>query len=235
MKRELWMVVAGVTALSAGSSYAQKQQGSQAAPTEKKIYRWVDKNGKVQYSETLPADAKDQARQEFDASGNSTGSVARALTEEERIALAEKRAIDAKIAEKEAAKKRFDDAMMAVFENEQDLLRNFDERIDLAKQSIESTEVGIKSQRETLISLLSEASENELKGRPTDPKRLSSIKELHVELIKQKVRLEEYKADFAGLGTERDAALARYRELRGLQEQRNAKPGAASTPAAPSN
>jgi hypothetical protein len=231
LRLEVFMKRALALALTTTLMAAAVASAQQAAP-QKKIYRWVDKDGKVQYSETLPSDAKDQARQEFDASGRNTGSVGRALTDEERQALREKQAADAKIAEQQAAKKRIDDAMMAVFTTEADLLRNYDERIELTKQSIQSTEVGIKSQRETLVSLLAEASENELKDRPTDDKRLASIKELHAELIKQKLRLEEYKIEFSGLGAEREAALARYRELRNIEQQRNGGSAAASAPPA---
>ena len=34
---------------------------------EKKIYRWVDKDGKVQISDQLPPDAVDRARKEYNA------------------------------------------------------------------------------------------------------------------------------------------------------------------------
>jgi len=55
------------------------------AQDKKKLYRWVDKQGKVHYDDALPPEAVDQARREFNASnGNSAGSVDRALTAEER-------------------------------------------------------------------------------------------------------------------------------------------------------
>src|SRR4249919_1034157 len=56
-----------------------------AQDVKKKLYRWVDKQGKVHYDDALPAEAVDQARQEFSAkTGTATGSVDRALTPEER-------------------------------------------------------------------------------------------------------------------------------------------------------
>jgi hypothetical protein len=38
-----------------------------AAAQEKKIYRWVDKDGKVQISDQLPPEAVDKARKEYNA------------------------------------------------------------------------------------------------------------------------------------------------------------------------
>src|SRR5207342_3469448 len=56
-----------------------------AQTVKKKLYRWVDKEGKVHYDDALPAEAVDQARQEFSATtGTHTGEVGRALTPEER-------------------------------------------------------------------------------------------------------------------------------------------------------
>ena len=56
-----------------------------AAEKAKKLYRWVDKDGKVQFSDALPPEAVDQARTEINAeSGMATASVEQAQTPEER-------------------------------------------------------------------------------------------------------------------------------------------------------
>ena len=61
---------------------------SLATPAEsQKLYRWVDADGKVHYSDSLPAEAVDRARRELNKnSGGTLTRVDRALTEAERAA-----------------------------------------------------------------------------------------------------------------------------------------------------
>ena len=79
-------------ALAAGVAAQDKTDGP-------KLYRWVDKQGKVHYDDALPPEAVNQARGEYDPkTGNRLGTVARALTAEERAALAAQAAAEAKAA-----------------------------------------------------------------------------------------------------------------------------------------
>ena len=78
--KQLILSLAIIGALVAtGAAEAQK------APT-KKLYRWVDKDGKVQFSDSLPPEAIDQARTEMSNTGRVVADVDRALTPEEQAA-----------------------------------------------------------------------------------------------------------------------------------------------------
>src|SRR5689334_23913711 len=143
-----------------------------AQELKKKLYRWVDKQGKVHYDDALPPEAVDQARQEFSAqTGTKTGTVDRALTPEERAQqeAAAKAAAAANVTAEEQA--RNEQAMLTSYESEADLRRAYDERLELLKQTLESTDVGLQSLHASLSAVLSEAAENELEHRPVDAKR----------------------------------------------------------------
>jgi hypothetical protein len=74
------LAVALAATLVAGAVSAQSKGGP-------KLYRWVDKDGKVHYDDALPPEAVNQARTEFSAkTGSVAGQVERALTPEERAA-----------------------------------------------------------------------------------------------------------------------------------------------------
>ena len=65
-----------------------------------KLYRWTDKDGKEHYSDTLPSEAIDAAREELNkTSGSTVGQVERALTPEERATLAASAEAEAELAE----------------------------------------------------------------------------------------------------------------------------------------
>lgn len=196
-----------------------------------KLYRWVDKQGKVHYDQALPPEAVDQARREFSAkTGTAVGSVDRALTPEERAQLeAEaKAAAEAAIAANE--QKRLEDIMMASYLTEQDMRRAYGERISLLTMTIESTDISIKSLRENLATLLQQASDTELDNRRVLDDRVQTLRELHSEKVKQQNLQASRRADLAALNAEFARMLARYRELRGAA---TAPAATATTPPTP--
>lgn len=181
-----------------------------------KLYRWVDKQGKVHYDQALPPEAVDQARREFSAkTGTAVGSVDRALTPEERAQLeAEARAAaEAAVAANE--QKRLEDIMMASYLTEQDMRRAYGERIGLLTMTIESTDISIKSLRENQATLLQQASDTELDNRRVLDDRVQTLRELHSERVKQQNLQATRRADLAALNAEFARMLARYRQLSG--------------------
>jgi len=189
--------------------------GGLNAQEKKKLYRWVDKDGKVQISDQLPPEAVNQARKEINDKGQSTGNVDRALTEAERTAQAQQALAQAD-AEKDAEqKKRIEDAMMINYTTEDDLRRTYKERIDLLQQTIESTDISIKSIRGSLTGMLAQASEDELGKRPVDAGRAKQIQDMHAELLNQQAAQVTSRNDVKAMESEFAAVLARYRELRG--------------------
>lgn len=219
MKPMHWGAAALAVVLIAGSAQAEKGG--------KKLYRWVDKDGKVHYDDALPPEAVGQARREFSATtGNSTGSVERALTDAERAALAEQQKADEAAAIVAEQQRRNEEAMVTSYATEADLRRAYDERISLLKQTLESTDVGLRALRGSLASLLAAASESELANRPVDAKRAGTIRELHSELLKQQAFQKNRQTELLALDAEFVRVLQRYRELR-------APPPAAATPSQP--
>lgn len=182
----------------------------------KKLYRWVDKDGKVQFSDTLPPEAVDQARTEINAeSGMATGSMERALTPEERAA---KQALDTATAtaNKEAERiQQTEEAMIASFQNEDELKRAFKIRTELLQQTLDAIEAGIASQRASLASLLADASEAELAGTAVNAKQASSIRELHMEMAKQQQMLVLKQGELVDLDQDLVRLVERFREIKG--------------------
>jgi vacuolar-type H+-ATPase subunit I/STV1 len=200
----------------------------QAQTTTKKLYRWVDKEGKVHFDDALPPEAVDQARDEFNASsGSKVGTLSRALTPEERAKQAADQAAAATAAAAASEQERKEKVMLASYETEADLVRAYNERIGLLKSTMQSTDVSIKSMRDTLADLLANASESELAHRKVFGKRATQIAELHSELVKQETFQINRRGEYAALNEEFKRMLARYRELRAA-----APAGTATAPAA---
>ena len=212
IRRPLLLAVA-TALLASGLAAAQDE----AKP--KKLYRWVDKDGKVQFSDTLPAEAIDNARTEINAdSGTTTATLDRALTDEERKAHEAALAATAEQEAADALARQTEEATLGSFRTEDDLRRAFNDRIEMKRQNIEAIEAGLAGQRSALASLLGEASEAELAGKPVAVRHAKAILELHVEMGRQQQMLIVRESELATLGTERERLAKRFREIKGLPD-----------------
>ena len=198
-----------VAAVLAGALFAPDAEAQ-------KLYRWVDEDGKVHYSQSLPPEAVDRARRELSArSGMTTSEVGRALTDEERAeAEAEAAILEAsrKLAEERAQR---DQVLISSYSSERDLQRTYDERFSLVDETLKATRVGIDSQRQTLASLLASAADREFGGQVVDARTRESIRETHGHLSSQQTLMQRREAERAVLEAEFEQTLARYRELKG--------------------
>ena len=209
----------------AGAAYGQAKGGP-------KLYRWVDKQGKVHYDDALPPEAVNQARREFNAkNGNALGEIERALTPEERAAQAAAAAAAAEAQKSAGEQKRLEDIMMASYETEMDMRRAYGERIGLLQTTIDSTDVSIKSLNDNLASMLAQASETELDNRRVLDDRQKMIRDLHAEKMKQEVLQHSRHADLAALNDEFARMLARYRQIKDAATAAATPPAASPTPA----
>ena len=189
--------------------------GAAASQDKPKLYRWVDKDGKVHYDQALPPEAVNQARKEFSAnSGRAEGEIARALTPEERAAQEAAAKLAADSAAKEAELKRQEDVMMATYANETEMRRAYGERISLLRTTLESTDVSIKNVRENLATMLAQASSVELANQKVGPERAASIRELHAEFLRQQAFQANRRVELESLNAEFARMLQRYRELK---------------------
>lgn len=182
---------------------------------EKKIYRWVDKSGKVHISDQLPPEAVDQARKEYSASsGTLKGDVQHQLTPAERALAQQQAQLEAEALAQAEKVKRIEQGMMINFETEQDLQRSFDERTDLLQQTITSLKASIQSRRAVIISILNELSDLELQGKPLPEAKITQVKSNHALIMKQGAQMARLSKNFDALKGEFAATMERYRQLK---------------------
>lgn len=184
----------------------------------KKLYCWNENGAKV-CGDALPAHAVDSARTEFNSkSGRATGQVAQALKGDERKAAeAQARAQREAAAVAEAAARR-DRAMAESYATEADLRRAFGERQAVLDETVKASRLGVEGRRQTLISLLRRAGENELNGTAVPRPAQDNVRIQHDLLLRQQAMLAQQLADREVIDEELDAALVRYHELKPANE-----------------
>ncbi len=184
-----------------------------ADASAQKLYRWVDKDGKVHYGDQVPPDAIDQGRETLNQQGMTVDRVDRALTAEERAEQQRAAAEQAAQAEAKAEQDKLDGVLLASYQSEGDLQRSFQERFDLLEQSLESARIGIQSQQKSLADLLAHAAELERNGRPIGSNISGSIATARKQVVQQREFLAKREAERVAVQQEFDTTLARYRAL----------------------
>lgn len=187
------------------------------AAAQRKLYRWTDKDGKVHYTDSLPADAVNDKQEELNNQGMSVKTTERARTPEEEAAW---EAEQARLAEERKAaeeKAKMDKALTSSYLTEDDLTRAYAERFDLLEQGLESARIGIRSHEKSLADLLEHAANLERNGKPVPAKINDAITEARNQINEQRAMLERSEKESQTLRTEYEALLTRYRELKAVK------------------
>ncbi|WP_395790182.1 DUF4124 domain-containing protein [Aquimonas sp.] len=186
-----------------------------AAPAAaQKLYRWVDADGKVQYTDALPPEAVNQQRSELNSAGMAVREVDRAMTPEERAVADAAAAEEARLAEIQAEQDKMDAVLMGSYATEADLQRAYAERFDLLDQTLEAADVGIRSQEKSLSDLVAHAASLERGGKPVPATVQSSINAARRQVEEQNEYLQKRRLERETLQAEYDEILARYRALK---------------------
>ena len=205
-------IITALMLLAAVPALAQNKP----ADTGKKLYCW-DEGGKRTCSDTLPPEAVNNAREEFNArSGLRSAEVQRALTAEEQAdaALADAQAqVDAAAVE---TRKRTEQAMLSTYGSEDALRRVFSERAAIVDNNIKTAAYNVASLRNALATHLQAAGTKELSGQKVSEKQDADIRQRHGELQAQLRLQAAFEHQRKTLEVEINETLARYRVLKGI-------------------
>ena len=185
-----------------------------SAQNSKKLYCWND-NGRKVCGDALPPEAAAQARTVINASnGMHTGEIARPPTPEERTIAAAAAGQAQMVADARTAAERRDLAMVESYSTEDDLRRAYGERTALLDTGMKASGMGETNLRLSMVSLLNQASDLELSGKPVPQVLVVKLQAQHGDMVKQKRILAQQHRDRAALDSELADALTRYRTLK---------------------
>lgn len=189
-----------------------------ASTAQAGLYRWVDDNGKVHFSDKVPAAVSKKTHTKLNSSGGITGQVdpsakqkqldLRKARKKEKEKLAEIRRIKAKA---HAVIQQRDDNLLSTYENEGELVRFYMSKIKM----VEGHSKILEAQNEVLTKKIVKL---EVKAESTehDP----TLKNIAKKIVRIKNTLGQYKQalnendmQLLNLSTNYQSDLARYNEL----------------------
>ena len=178
-----------------------------------KLYKWVDEDGNVYYSDQVPPDHKDQARQRFNDQGIVVDEVERALTDEEIEAAKAAEKLAEELERARMRQEREDQKLLSIYASEKDIVRRKEQQIDTMNRSIDAARAFVSGQSKTLASLMARAAQAEDSGRPVSEALSTAITTTQQQIEDQKATIEKKEAEKIRVADEYDRELERFREI----------------------
>ncbi len=188
-----------------------------ATTADAKMYRWVDKDGNVHYSDKVPPTEVDQARTQLNERGIAVEQVERAKTPEELARdkeLEEMRAEQQRLIEKQKAEDR---VLLATFRSEEDIHLARDGKVTAVGVMIQILRNNIENAKSRLEDLQMMAADQERRGEKVSKATLdeiegkrNQIKDSYASILQREQEQEEIRKKF-------QYDVERFRTLKNLR------------------
>ncbi len=178
-----------------------------------KLYKWVDADGNVFYSDQVPPEQVKRGREQLNDQGVVVDRVARAKTPQELAIEAEKLAKQQAIEEAEEKRLREERRMLRQYASEEDIIAMRDQRIDAMNRQIKSAQTMIDSHSGSLAGLTKRASEQESQGIEVGTDLEETIALLQEQIAQQESKIAEREAGKLALAAEFEEELEQFRKV----------------------
>lgn len=204
MQKSLFLIAALVLLAASGNALASK------------VYKWVDKDGKVHYTNTPPPEASQQERTVLDEHGNVTATLSAPRTPEELAAERQREAIAAeqeRLAKEQAAK---DNMLLQTYTTAEEMELARDGRLAALEAQIKVVSGTISSLDVQLAQFNQQAANFTGSGKPVPEPLQKKIDQTRAELLENQKFLFAREAEQDEIREKFAADIARFKELRGL-------------------
>lgn len=199
VRRTAYSALAAVALLAAGASQAA-------------MYRWVDSNGRVHYSDTLPPTYQKSGAAEMNKQGTV---IKRTQSEAERRAEAERLAEQKRIQAEQQKQAQLDRALTQTYTTEAEIDLARDRALEHHKLAIKSANIRAKAVEANLAELQTRIAGIEKAGRKVPPNLKNQLDQSSRESLELKRTILNNEEAMVQVRAKYDADKARFRELTG--------------------
>lgn len=206
------VLAAVMIALLAGGAAAQ------STDKQKKVYRWVDKNGQVHYGDSVPAEYSEQDRDVLNKQGIKVGREEGTITPEEAAA----KAAEDKAAREEQKRKLRDRVLLQTYQSVKELEILRDNRLELVDAQLtiqEQSLSNLRAQRAKIERVAARyAPANTEPGAPPLPDEMSTdLARSANDIVTQESNLLRRRQERENIRLTFEADIKRYQELRAIK------------------
>lgn len=181
---------------------------------DKKLYRWVDENGKVFYSDKIPPQESKKERAILNEQGRKVDTLERAKTHEEYLEAKRQAKLDEERRKREAAQAAYDRMLLKTYHTEEDLFHRRDSNLQTIDNLIHIARNTIESQKSELRELQQNAADHERSGRPVPGYLLEQMDIANEKISYSRQYIADRKKERQQVLKKFDEDIKRYRELR---------------------
>jgi len=186
-------------------------------------YKWLDAQGGVHFSDTLPAEALQRGYDVVDAQGLAVKHVDRPKTADERKAEAMAAASKAEAKERADAVAAADRRLLATYPTDDDLAAVHKDRLDAVEKMLNNVKISLADQEKGLEEQLSHADTFERDNKPIPASVKQQIESLRKTIATQNAFIVRREQERVDLIRQSEAEMTHYRELRTKQAQAAAR------------
>ena len=185
---------------------------------QKKLYRWVDKNGQVHYGDSVPAEYAEQDRDVLNKQGVAVSREEGTITPEEAAAMAAAE----KAARDEQKRKLRDRVLLQTYQSTKELETLRDNRLDLVDAQLTIQEQSLSNLRAQRRQIERQASRfapmNQEAGAPPMPDDvIADLERSANDIQTQEANLERRRRERENIRLTFEADIKRYEELRSIK------------------
>jgi hypothetical protein len=177
----------------------------------KKLYKWVDDNGQVHYSDQVPPEQIKKEHQELNDQAIVLEDIEKAKSDEEILAekmAEEERIRQQKLDEKEELKRQM---IIKSYTNEGEIIRLKEERLFAIEKNIEGAKQNLSFQKKSLEDMMKMAADRERSGQEVSSALLTRIKAIEEKIQDQYDFIEAKEKEIIKVNEQFDDDLAKYR------------------------
>lgn len=199
--------------------------GVAAAPKGGKLYRWVDDEGNVHYSDQIPPEYANQAREQLNEQGITVDSVDAAPTPEQLEAAREKAKAEAQARQQKEEQRRRDTLLTNAYGSVADIKRARDQEISALQRTVDMTRAAQDSYRNQLRDYVHRAGDMQRTGRQVPDSLVTHMQEARAKIQERQDYIEQKRAEQATVFAEYEQDIDRFKELTGEEEDKKTDGG----------
>jgi hypothetical protein len=193
-----------------------------AGAQQRQSFSWVDDEGVTHYGDSIPPEYADKPKSVVNEHGVTVGHIRGKKTDEEIAA--EKAA--AQMALQKELQMRADRALLATYQNVDEIEMHRDRRIELFQAQSRVTELYLRNLDRRLTQLKQESARfrpysSDPSAEMIDPRLVREIKETEETISRHQKNLQKYQQDERDIVERFEGDIHRFRDLKGIASQIN--------------